>query len=495
MNRRTFVLRWGRKLFFGISWPLSSLLTLLYFQSFILPENKMDFFYLLVTLVGHVGLLNFLFYSCLYVPVVFVLPTYYTSRIWSLLLIASLNLFILLDALSFSIYNNHIYGFISKLILQNGIHHLIGSNLALWVLGVASLFIAIFIWIRGESIWRYMQGRFSNPVSNWYLILIFLCLGVSKVSFRYLDIHPKLAEIFPFNINFARIERERQDNRKLYYPSDNLQCQGKQNPNIVLIVVKEWSVEELNQKLMPKTFHMKNHAISYNFNYGVSTNVEGSLYSLFYSIPATYKSSTGANKPAIYEQLGLRKYDVVDKSNDDYSLLLENLKSRRLNNTGVKLNPYFISIILQDKAAAADNVIQNIVLQLQNDDLLKNTHVLITGAFSGMKSSKVPLLWMTPEQTDEEVNFMTSQYDIMPTLMQKIWGCKKAFKNASIGRSFESDEKDWLLITGDNGFKIIDFKKDSVTTVFNGEIQDSGLTPRHELIFKALKSMTKFNKP
>ena len=38
-------------------------------------------------------------------------------------------------------------------------------------------------------------------------------------------------------------------------------------------------------------------------------------------------------------------------------------------------------------------------------------------------------------------------------------------------------------------------KKDSVTTVFNGEIQDSDLTPRHELIFKALKSMTKFNKP
>ena len=163
MNRRKFALSWGRKIFFGISWPLSSALTLVYLRSFILPETVTDWFYFLMTLIGDIGLLNVAFYFLLYCPIALISPTYYIARIWSLLLVLALNLFILVDAISFSSYHLHIYSYLSELYLTEGLHHLIGSLSGFGVLVAGLVALALLIWIRGEMIWRGMQGRFSNP--------------------------------------------------------------------------------------------------------------------------------------------------------------------------------------------------------------------------------------------------------------------------------------------------------------------------------------------
>lgn len=509
MNSRKFAQSWGRKMFFGFSWPLTSLLAVIYLRSFIFPSNTTDSTYFVTTFIGHFGLLNVLTYFFLYCPVVFLMPSYYIVRFWSLILILGLNLLVLMDAVSFSNYHLHIYSYLSKLYFEEGFHHLLGSSTGSVILTFGVLAISIVIWVRGEMIWRNMQGRFSNPVKNWYLAIIFLCFIISQSIYHYGNIHPKLSDVFPLNQNISKqIDLKHGDNRKFFYPKDLLGCTGKNNPNIVMVVAKEWSSNEFTQEAMPEIFHMKRHSISFNSHYGAGTDARSGLFSLLYSIPASYITSIGEKSPALISELEQRKYEIVSLGqNEDFEISENNTETIQkfrnwiANKTEVERKPYFLSIMLSGSLSEIDTYMKELVLALEGKKLLEKSYFIVTGAYSGEQSPLIPYLLIAPDRRPSEVNAISSQYDIFPSLMQRIWNCKKAFKMASIGQPMEKSEKEWLLITGqEDTFKIIDFKNKNISLIKNGNISDSSISGtnypvRHELIFSALKAMTSFSKP
>lgn len=501
MNRRKFALSWGRKLFFGISWPLSTILGFLYFRSFILPGNGTEFFYVLFTYFGQFGVLNSIFYFLLFAPVVLIFPTYYISRFWSLILILILNLLIFLDAFSFSTFHEHIYSYIYKIILPNGFHHFIGGSVGLILLSVGLLVSAVVIWIRGENLWRSMQARFSNPVSNWYLVLILMSFGLSKAMFHYGSIHPKLSAVFPINFNLKKTSKNFPDNRRFFYPSGDLECRGKLNPNLVLIVLNEWDRRDFNSTKMPKVFHMRKHALTFNSHVSNGVNPETGFYSLMYSVPSSYMDSTHKIKPALIELLNNRKYEIVDFDNSekdsvahDESLHLK-INQWSENRTVDSSTPFFISLKIAQRATSADREIQRVIFQLLKHGLLKNTNIVITGAHGGVHSNYTPVVWITPEPKGLEFNHPTSHFDLMPSVMEKIWACKRSHREASTGHSLFNPKREWFLISGKKDFMVFDVKRDVITSVKNGVIHDNGGHPRHEFIFSAMKLMTKFYRP
>lgn len=499
MKRRKFALSWGRKIFFGISWPLSTSLTLVYLRSFILPETATDWFYFLMTLIGDIGVLNAAFYFLLYCPIALIFPTYYIARIWSLILVLVLNLFILLDAISFSSYHLHIYSYLSELYFSEGLHHLIGSLSGFGILVAGLVVMAGLIWIRGEMIWRGMQARFSNPISNWYLLLIALSLGVGKLLFHYGDIHPKFAELFPLNLNFSRVERDFHENRKFYYPRGNLECSGKQSPNVVLIVFKELGKEKFTQEDMPRFHHIKRHGLNFN-DHVTSAEPENGAFTLFYSVPASYQKSVGTISPAIYSELARRNYlvseinhhhgSIKDLSEEQYQGELRQWMDDRALETS---KPSFLSIMLDRSFGDADRELQQIILNLQKRELLKNTHLIVTAA--GSPSDTAPFLWITPDRKSGEFLHPTSHYDIMPSLMQKLWSCRKAFKVASVGRPLDEMERDWVVFSEENSFKIRHLKTKSLIVVEEGSAKAQGTEKSRALVFSALRTMTKFYRP
>lgn len=478
MNRRNFALSWGRKLFFGISWPLSIALGIVYFRSFILPVTTQDWIYVITTSIGHFGILNAIFYFLLYCPVILLFPTYYISRFWSLLLILVLNAFIITDALSFSTFGLHLYSYLSKLLVEEGYHHLFGEN-GVVILGAGAFLLSILIWIRGELNWRFMQGRFSNPVKNWYLVLIVLCLVTSKSLYSFGSVHKNLAELFPVNLNFSRDEKDASPLKKLFYPKEKIVCEGKQNPNIVLITVKNWSMESLNEEQMPKVFHMLRHGTLYSSVKSVAESVEDSKFSFFYSLPSTYSKSLTNQQPLLFQEMEKRKYEFVPEAFNQWLA----------NRTGEEISTYFMNIALE--GAEADEVIQSLILKLQSEELLKNTYIIMTGLQSS--SGSVPLVWISPDRKSSEVNHSVTHYDVIPTLMERAWGCKNVFASASTGEPLSKKDRDWYIYTTKNGFKIMDVKGGSVT-VENGNVSVEG-EARRELVFPALKLLTKFNRP
>jgi membrane-anchored protein YejM (alkaline phosphatase superfamily) len=508
MNRRKFALSWGRKLFFGLSWPLTAILSLVYLRSSILPETTTDWIFFATSYIGHFGLLNAIAYFIFYVPVVALMPSYYVSRFFSLILILSLNLFILIDALSFSGYHQHIYGFLSELILEQGPQYLLGSS-GLVILSVGLFIFAILIWLRGEMVWRKMQTRFSNPVKNWYLVFILICLIVSKSIFYYGAIDPRLADVFPLDQHLTKTQTVvYDDHRKFYYPVDDTNCVSKQSPNIVFIVIKEWNKDQLSAEAMPLVFHMKKHTMSFNSHYNVAMDKEGGLFSLLYSVPSSYMTAARKVQPALYSELTKRAYETIQIPSEPSDLSPFDKDERSMtdfrnwiaNRTGEVIQPYFLSLTFEQHASDVDKYIQEIVLALEKDKLLSGSHILITGAYSGNNQTFIPLLYASPDRVVGEVNTVTSVYDVVPTLMQKAWNCKKIFKAASVGQSMDLPTRDWLLVTGEEEFKIIDFKNKNVIAVRDRQIIDSPLNgeaqgePRHELIFSALRMMTTFSK-
>ncbi len=437
--------------------------------------------------MGHFGLINLLVYFLVYSPFALLMPTYYMARLWSLLLILGINTFVFLDALSFSTYHLHVYGHISEFFLKYGHHYLIGPDPAKTILLAGVLVVAVFIWLRGDSVWRHMQGRFSNPVGSWYIVLIVVSGLLGRVLYYYGDIQPKLAEMFPLNLNLLNPEKVHTHHGKLYYPSEALSCPGSADPNLVLIVVKNFSKEDLLPEGMPVTLHLKDHAFSYDSHLATGFNAKEGLYSLLYSLPASYESISDNSSPAFIQVMKKRNYEILNLNDQDS---LNSWAKERADT----LKPFYLSFILDKTPVEADAVIHKLVVQLQKENLLENTHILITGAYSG-KSTFVPLIWSMPERKRKVVNHLTSHYDVMPTLMEKFWGCKKTFETASTGKSLDIALKDWLLISGQDKYEILDIKNDSRIYVEHGQISETRKKTRAELIFSSLKLMTKFMRP
>lgn len=502
MNRknRKFAFSWGRKLFFGLSWPLSIVLTIIYLRSFVLPQDVGDWVYYISILIGHTGLLNAAVYFLLFCPVILIMPSYYITRLWSLILILALNILILIDALSYSSYHFHIYSFLSKLYMEEGIKYLFGDA-GVVALSVGSAIFALLIWIRGEMIWRTMQGRFSNPVKNWYLVLIMIFLGTGHLTYHYGDIPYRLAEVFTFNKHIPNTSTLAGTYaRKFFYPVDNLQCQGKSNPNVIFIVIKNWDNDQYNEELMPTLYHMKKHSQSYTSQYAAGMDAESGMFSLLYSVPASYMSFAKNTSPALITELHNRKYEFIsigNEKNESNPAVRDEERMKQFrqwlgNRSGEEIHPYFLFITFDEHASEVDKFIREISISIENEDLLSGTHVVITGAHS--ETGLIPLLIAQPDRKSGENSNIISQYDLVPSLMQRWWGCKKAFKNASIGLPFDEKNRDWLLVSNKDQFKIIDFKNKNVTSVKNGVVTDSATEPRHELIFAALKLMTDFSR-
>lgn len=488
MNRRNFALSWGRKLFFGLSWPLTLLLSLVYLKSFILPQNFIEGLYFVTSLIGQTGILTAIVYFVLYVPLVIIFPNYYMARIWALLLILILNFLILLDALSFSGFHLHLYSYIWKPILETGLQSIIPVPFAATALLMAAFVLSLIIWFRGEFLWRIMQGRFSNPVSNWYLVLIGAFLIIGRFALHD-HVSSSLAAVFPLNIESIRPIEASNDSRNVHYPSSTIQCAGKHNPNIVMIVLGDWDREEFTPEFMPLTFLMKRHGLNFNSHYKVATTREEGLFCLMYSIPSSYKGRIKNIAPALYTELNKRKYETLVLGATNETETMPKFREWIANRTGDLTRPTFLSLSLGRASKETDALVQEIILTIQKDGLLKGAQVIITSATSTGK--KLPLLWINSDRVSAEINHPTSVYDVIPSLMQKIWSCKNSFRFASTGENLDRPERDWVLVSSRNHFEILDLKNNGIISVQDRFIQEKG-NGELKLLFPALKKMTEF---
>lgn len=552
MTRRAFVLSWGRKVFFGLGWTITSLIALTYFKSFIVPQTFISWFYFLVTFVGHYGLLITLVYFLFYVPVASLFPTYYVSRFWSLLLLLALNGLIFVDALIYSQYHLHIHGFIADFLARVDMATVLNfshSDSILLILGGATISLAI--WFRGEKIWRQMQSRFSNPNASWYFYLIAACLVLSHGLHIYGDAKGKrkitrIAELFPLHFPAtARVTlakygivpdeydpQVKNDFKDFHYPRHEMKCPGTKNQNILFIVLTHWKKGTVPAHIN----HLAIHGQNFNQHYSGGQDSRDGLFSLFYSIPGVYWNSALTNQvsPVFMDELQKRGYELGIYSSSslinpefDQTIFLKvpQLKISTVGETPEEKDTkitsdwrnflrthvetrsdkpffgflYYNSLSLE----SVDSHVKEVVDELYAKGQLKETIIVLTRDHDE-SLDPVPFILIWPDKDPTVIERRTSHYDVIPTFMQELWDCKNKVEGYSSGKSlFEEKEKGWHVFVGQKDFTILDFEKSvlmtmrpdhkyEVTNLQHQKIDKKSLKGSH--VFEAMRFITRFQK-
>jgi membrane-anchored protein YejM (alkaline phosphatase superfamily) len=503
MKKKSFALSWGRKMFFGLGWALISVVALAYFQSMIIPQSAVGWTYFLTTFIGHYGVLLSLVYFFVYCPVILIFPSYYVSRIWSITLILFISLFIFLDSYLFSRYRFHVNSFLWNFLSDHEALAGFGlTPLKLSIIGFVLAVLFVVLWIRGERLWRSMQARFSNPVKNWYLVLIAICFITSQLMYMYGDAKgahstTRLANLFPLHIPVTgkMMLKERgilseqtppvnQGYKDFYYPSENLNCGMKQPKNILIIVLDKWSGSEFNKYSTPNMEHISTHGLSFANHYSGGLNKNDGYFSLLYSIPPTYAPSVlnQSAQPVFLNQLKKAKLDVNFFQSGDASPVTQYLPLEKEILTDyieaslaerddlAAVNPFLMHVFLDGGTLTdKDNQVKTIIDLFIQHGQIKNTIVVLTGAYSD--EMKTPLVVIWPGKQPATITKLTSHYDVLPSIMIEDWKCKNPASEFSFGKNvFSKDETEKHVAGNYKTMKIMDTKAQTITTIdqFNG---------------------------
>lgn len=447
--------------------------------------------------VGQYGVILSLTYFLLYAPLVSIFPSYYFSRIWSIVLILSLNLFIFLDSYLFIRYRFHLNSFLLPLMKENEALEAFGLNsFKLGLIGFLAAISFVIFWIRGEKLWRSMQARFSNPVSNWYLVVIFLCFGIAqgmhvmgeKNGSRNIS---RLSDIFPVQYalkanNFFEgpnsplsEDHVSQGYKDFSYPSEVMVCPIKNPKNIVFIILDKWNESDFTVESMPHLFHAATHGQNFKNHFSGGLNKVDGYFSFLYSVAPTYSRSvvdqlTGpafttqlhkSNIKTSFFQFGA-KSPLGHFTPHEKEISTDYVESQipEKNKLGEAV-PFVMSIYLESASASEkDKNAKSVFDTLIKHKLINETIIVVTGAYS--EENRTPLFMIWPGKGRGEVTKMTSHYDILPTIMQEDWRCKNKVSDFSLGKNLFGTEETELQVMGNyNMLKIIDTKKQTITTL------------------------------
>ncbi len=293
------------------------------------------------------------------------------------------------------------------------------------------------------------------------------------------------------------------------YPLDKISFNENQDkPNILIIDINGWN-DRLLANNMPWLKEFASQNIQFTNHYGASSQAYLNNFSLFYGLdPNYYNSILAGHKPSVlFETVTKQHYNVGLFSADGFSeplyryALLSNFTTpdgKKQSNKQTTDNwmawhdeqnqlenhaPLF-SVIqyslgaknkkmpiteLETDAKKLDQYLESLIAYLTLSNAYENTIIIITGSndikIDDAKKSalrndevsfnrntlKVPLIISWPGKEAKEVNNITSETDILRTLMQDALNVTTPAKQYSQGQNlFNQQEREWILAGSEN---------------------------------------------
>lgn len=293
------------------------------------------------------------------------------------------------------------------------------------------------------------------------------------------------------------------------YPLDKISFNENQDkPNILIIDINGWN-DRLLANNMPWLKEFASQNIQFNNHYGASSQAYLNNFSLFYGLdPNYYNSILAGHKPSVlFETVTKQHYNVGLFSADGFSeplyryALLSNFttpdgkkqfnkqttdnwmawhdEQNQLENHAPLFSVIQYSLGAKNKkmpiteletdAKKLDQYLESLIAYLTLSNAYENTIIIITGSndikIDDAKKSalrndeisfnrntlKVPLIISWPGKEAKEVNNITSETDILRTLMQDALNVTTPAKQYSQGQNlFNQQEREWILAGSEN---------------------------------------------
>lgn len=176
---------------------------------------------------------------------------------------------------------------------------------------------------------------------------------------------------------------------------------------------------------------------------------------------------------------GVHGYCSYDNDLKPFQPAIENCTRMHLTN---ETNPLAYFNRYKNAIVLVDQQIKHVINTLEKNNLLNNTVVLITGDHGeefndnhlGYWShasnftpyqTQTPLIVYWPKKGHHVFEYRTSHFDIAPTLMQRVLGCKTLVSNFSSGKNlFDGSFRPYFIISSYVNFGIVE--PDRITNIY-----------------------------
>lgn len=511
------------------------------------PLTFLQEYYLLATQFGWLGLIALpLMLGCL-------LLSFLPTRMFRVVVIAiaiAILIMLKVDILVFQQYKLHINGLLIRMFFEGGrdvfeiswMSWLVFiSDIALLAIGLAftvwlanklaqsrAKFVIVAVWfgllLSTQVIHAYKNALYDDEVSqfsnNWPL---YYPLTARNFIYRHHLVDESMA-------SQNRVELKNIESSSLNYPLAPINVEAKdKQPNVLFILIDAWRYSDSTPEIMPNVSKFTEKTVNFSQHMSGGNSTQAGIFSLFYSLPATYWDSFYASQksPVFMDTLQSQGYRMgifgsasltspplsrtVFKKVEDLTIKREGKgqieRDRAITDEFLEFQrqdsdkPYF-SFLFYDSAHGTsfpepefakfkpywervDHILLNndfdaslyhnryknslyfidslIAKVLKNVDL-ENTIVVITSdhgeEFNDHKMNywghtgnysdtqvHVPLYLYLQDHQPEQINYRTTHYDIVPTLMNELFDVKSDTQSYSVGQDlFENGvPRDWFI--------------------------------------------------
>ena len=478
------------------------------------------------------------------------------------------------DTFVFGQYHFHLNGVIWKLLTGGQANEVFDLSWLEWLsIGILSclLFVleiglALFIWkkLRFKTyVLHYPATMLACLLFSYYMLALLIksstALALNQQAYTIPLYYEVLAKLLPgrqalpeleslYRSDFVEINHA---NQKLDYPLHPLIYKAHKKPvNIVFILIDSWRFDMLSAVNTPNIYRFAQQSWQFQQHFSGGNGTQPGLFSLFYSLPATYWPATinQHKSPVFMDKLLAENYHMGIFASAELIAPPFNLnvfaKVKNLNTSTIGYTPYdrdkqitkefkqfitqtsspFFSFVFYDAAHSfcigdspihifqpsisvcdrliytshtnptptfnryknalyyIDELVGEDLALLKKQHLLDNTLVLITAdhgnefndnhlGYWGHASNftryqtQIPLIIHWPGQKPLLVKHMTSHYDVIPTLLSRIFGLQNPTNDYSIGQSlFNEKAPDFLLIHSYTNLGLVNGKE--IITIF-----------------------------
>ncbi|WP_339051090.1 DUF3413 domain-containing protein [Rickettsiella endosymbiont of Xylota segnis] len=478
------------------------------------------------------------------------------------------------DTFVFGQYHFHLNGVIWKLLTGGEANEVFDLSWLEWLsIGILSglLFVleiglALLIWkkLRHKTyVLHYPVAMLACLLFSYYMLAILIksstALALNQQAYTLPLYYEVLAKLLPgkqalpeleslYRSDFVEINHA---NQKLNYPLHPLVYTSHKKPiNIVFILIDSWRFDMLSAANTPNIYRFAQQSWQFQQHFSGGNGTQPGLFSLFYSLPATYWSATinQHKSPLFMDKLLAANYHMGIFASASLRAPPFNLnvfaRVKNLKTSTIGYTPYdrdkqitkefkqfitetpspFFSFVFYDAAHSfcigespihifqpsiavcdrltytnhtnptptfnryknalyyIDKLVGKDLTLLKKRHLLDNTLVLITAdhgnefndnhqGYWGHASNftryqtQVPLIIHWPDQKPQLVKHMTSHYDVIPTLISRIFGLQNPTTDYSIGQSlFNKKAPAFLLIHSYTNLGLVNGKE--IITIF-----------------------------
>lgn len=407
----------------------------------------------------------------------------------------------LADLISYFNFNTHLWGPLSG---WAGYRAMLGVlNPTLWQWVVAE--IVVLLVVMGQIVWVIALKRHRISLPHWLTCVGWgvACTSVGVVVYligwaftsaqfdftqranrAYLD---AVADVLPL----VPVRQTRSARRVLHYPRAPIQVGAHPSrQNILLIVVEGLDQNALRSGSASFLARWSNKTWQYAQHYTGGFDVQRALFALIYSLPSPYASAMlrAHQSPVLLTQLtragyqlgffmpygvqvpGVRDQQMVSTFRTETSALALTAAWRHFMQTRSKTRPFFTMVYFPNTARDGLNIIdqqvQKMMTALVQAGVLQNTVVMLRAQPDAAASLRAPLWVRWPGAHPKVIAWRTSDYDIVPTLMDNVLNVKTPARDYSVGVNLAQASTRVLMVIGGKN-KLALLTKNHLVTIYS----------------------------